>query len=167
MTPCGYIYGIDPGTTQSALIVWSPEKLSYIYDTNDVIRKTVRTFTEGHLFIEMMNFQGRFGLGQESLTTCAWIGRFYEAAQVSVTMILRRDVPLFWCGSNRAKDSDIAQAVRDRIGGKGNKRQPGPTHGVASHGWQALAVAAMGMELLYGGRLKLEESEMRQYNGRK
>lgn len=167
MKPQGYIYGIDPGTTQSALIVWSPEKLSYIYDDNSKIKSLVSSFNEGHMFIEMMNYQGRFGVGKETFGTCVEIGRFYEAARVPVTLITRNDIRLHWCQSVRAKDGDVTQVLKDTIGDKGTVKNPGPTHGVSSHGWQALAVAAMGMELLYDGKLKLEESELRQYNERR
>lgn len=166
MKPRGFIYGIDPGTTQSALIVWSPDKLSYICDDNSKVKNLVSSFREGHLFIEMMCCQGRFNVGRETFKTLVTIGRFYEAARIPVTLIERDDVKLHWCQSKRAKDGDITQVLKDRIGDKGTSKNPGPTYGVASHGWQALAVAAMGMELLYEGKLKLEQSNIRQYDGR-
>ena len=61
-------------------------------------------------------------------------------------MIYRKDVKLHLCGSPRAKDSNIRQALIDRFGpGKekaiGLKKTPGPLYGVKSHVWAALAVA--------------------------
>lgn len=165
--PNDLIYGIDPGTSQSALIVWSDDKMSYIYENNAKIKNLVSSFRSGWLFIEMMNYQGRFGIGKETFKTCVEIGRFYEASRVPVTLITRNDVKLYWCQSVRAKDGDVTQVLKDRIGDKGTAKNPGPTYRVASHGWQALAVAAMGMELLYSNRLKLEQSNIRQYDGRK
>jgi hypothetical protein len=41
----------------------------------------------------------------------------------------------------RAKDQNIRQALIDRLGPPGTKKNPGPTYGVTSHMWSALAVA--------------------------
>jgi hypothetical protein len=41
----------------------------------------------------------------------------------------------------RAKDANIRQALLDLIGPQGTKAQPGPTYGIKSHTWAALAVA--------------------------
>jgi hypothetical protein len=41
----------------------------------------------------------------------------------------------------RAKDANIRQALIDKIGPQGTKAQPGPTYGIKSHSWAALAVA--------------------------
>jgi len=45
------------------------------------------------------------------------------------------------CGSVRAKDSNIRQALIDRVGPQGKKHSPGPTYGLAKHDWAALAIA--------------------------
>jgi len=41
----------------------------------------------------------------------------------------------------RAKDANIRQALLDLIGPQGTKKTPGPTYGIKSHTWAALAVA--------------------------
>jgi hypothetical protein len=60
-------------------------------------------------------------------------------------MLPRKDVKLHLCGSPRAKDANIRQALLDRYGGKekaiGSKHQRGPLYGIRSHLWAALAVA--------------------------
>lgn len=57
----------------------------------------------------------------------------------------RRAVKLHLCGSMRAKDGNIRQALVDRFGGQaqavGTKKAPGPLFGLSSHRWSALAVA--------------------------
>lgn len=159
MKPTRTLYGIDPGTTQSALIVWTPDgKITQIIDDNEKIRVLLRRqmtlceVQDFHVYIEMIQCMG-MAVGQETFKTVVWIGRFVEVLIDNArnhhhsTLILRNDVRLNMCGSPRAKDPNVAQAVRDKIGEKGTAKNPGPTYGVSSHGWQALAVAVTGLEL--------------------
>ena len=51
------------------------------------------------------------------------------------------------CGSARAKDANVRQAIIDRfagVGGKavavGTKKTPGPLYGISNHKWSALAL---------------------------
>ena len=41
----------------------------------------------------------------------------------------------------RAKDGNVRQALIDLIGEQGTKKNKGPTYGISSHSWAALAVA--------------------------
>jgi hypothetical protein len=72
-----------------------------------------------------------------------WIGRFIQAwrSPDSAKLVYRRDVKLHVCGSPKAKDPNIRQALIDLLGPAGTKRAPGPTYGVRSHAWAALGVA--------------------------
>jgi len=101
------------------------------------------------LAIEMVASYG-MAVGREVFETCVWIGRFQQAwhAPEAVRLIYRRDVKLHLCGSARAKDSNIRQAVIDLLGPPGTKREPGPTYGVRSHAWSALAVAVTARAVL-------------------
>jgi hypothetical protein len=80
-------------------------------------------------------------VGSSTFETCVWIGRFSEIARVDVELIFRKDIKLFLCGTMRAKDANIRQALLDLIGPQGTKKTPGPTYGIKSHTWAALAVA--------------------------
>jgi hypothetical protein len=80
-------------------------------------------------------------VGASTFETCVWIGRFIEVARVDVELIFRKDIKLFLCGTMRAKDANIRQALIDKIGPQGTKKTPGPTYGIKSHSWAALAVA--------------------------
>jgi hypothetical protein len=81
--------------------------------------------------------------------TCVWIGRFVQEWETLTgaepLRVFRREVKLHLCGSPRAKDANIRQALIDRYGGKeaaiGRKASPGPLHGVSGDVWSALAVA--------------------------
>lgn len=100
--------------------------------------------------IEMIASYG-MAVGKEVFETCLWIGRFIQAAGLErVRLIYRKDVKLHLCGSPRAKDANIRQALIDRWGGKaeaiGNVKRPGPLYAVKSHAWAALGVAVTALE---------------------
>jgi hypothetical protein len=67
-----------------------------------------------------------------------------------VSLVFRRDVKLHLCDSPRAKDGNVRQALLDRLGPQGTKKAPGPTYGVKSHEWAALAVAVYGWDMTFG-----------------
>lgn len=139
------ILAIDPGTTESG---WVRYGYSGVFGSgvtpndellHDLQRESDVSIT---LAIEMIASYG-MAVGREVFETCVWIGRFQQAwhSPDSVRLVYRRDVKLHLCGSPRAKDANIRQALIDRIGPQGTKKQPGPTYGVKSHAWAALGVA--------------------------
>lgn len=88
-------------------------------------------------------------VGASVFETCFWAGRIAEAlGGDDVQRIARANVKLHLCGSRRAKDTNIRQALVDRFGGVAGKRaaiglkkSPGPLYGTRQHMWAALAVA--------------------------
>ena len=145
------ILTIDPGTTESGWCVFkdSVVRTSGVLDNDELIEwidgdPDLRGFT---LAIEMIASYG-MPVGAEVFETCVWIGRFKQAWHTpdAVRLIYRRDVKLHLCGSARAKDGNIRQALIDKLGPQGTKKQPGPTYGVKSHAWAALAVAVTASE---------------------
>ena len=137
------ILAIDPGTTQSGycLLVNNKVSASGVQANEDMLR-TVRASTADGLAIEMIASYG-MPVGKEVFETCVWIGRFQEAwPDLRTTrLVYRRDVKLHLCGSPRAKDANIRQALLDKLGPVGTKAAPGPLYGVKSHAWAAVAVA--------------------------
>lgn len=142
------ILAIDPGTEQSG---WA------IYEDGEVIDSGVASNTDimlslsnpaggfnmcERLAIEMVASYG-MAVGREVFETCVWIGRFQQLWKFprSVLKVYRKDVKLHLCGTTKAKDANIRQALIDKIGPQGTKKSPGPTYGVKSHAWAALAVA--------------------------
>jgi hypothetical protein len=104
----------------------------------------------GRVAIEMIASYG-MAVGKEVFETCVWIGRFVQVAGPEcVRLVYRKDVKLHLCGSPRAKDPNVRQALIDRWGGKaeaiGNVKKPGPLYAVKSHAWPALAVAVTAAE---------------------
>lgn len=100
------------------------------------------TFSLAALAIEMVASYG-MPVGRETFETVRWIGRFQQAwhSPEEVRLVYRRDVKLYLCGSMKAKDANVRQALIDKLGPVGTKANPGPLYGVKSHAWSALAVA--------------------------
>ena len=154
-----YIFAIDPGTTQSAWVCYSPESKriimkmiesneSLLTRIRDMNRKSVST-----LAIEMVASYG-MPVGREVFETCVWIGRFVEAAGMPFRFIYRMEVKMHLCHNSRAKDSNIRQAILDRYpqtgGGKtpqvGTAKKPGPLFGFKKDLYSALGVAIVATE---------------------
>ena len=142
------ILAIDPGNVESAYVkldknlypkefgkienVWLLPKLL----DNDFV-KDVK-----YLAIEMVASYG-MAVGKEIFETCVWIGRFDQALfgkNIYRTFIYRKEEKINLCGSLKAKDSNIIQALKDRFGDKGTKKNPGWFYGFKKDIWQAYAV---------------------------
>ncbi|WP_197497489.1 hypothetical protein [Cupriavidus sp. D384] len=139
------ILAIDPGTTESGWVLLDRDivVMSGVMPNADVVSMlAVGSKGPYTLAIEMIASYG-MAVGREVFETCVWIGRFKQAwhSPEAVRLVYRRDVKLHLCGSPRAKDANIRQALLDLIGPQGTKKQPGPTYGVKSHAWAALGVA--------------------------
>ena len=143
---------VDPGTTHSGLVIYSPDgsvMASLVLENAEVIGE-LNAHPHLPVAIEMIASYG-MAVGKEVFETCVWIGRFVQVAGVDrVRLVYRKDVKMHLCGSPRAKDANIRQALIDRYGGKalaiGTKKQPGALYHVKSHAWAALAVAVTASE---------------------
>jgi len=150
-----FVYGLDPGTEQSALVVYDaargrirlhatlPNAKLLAHDLDP----DVRMDATAALVIEEFECYG-MAVGREVLQAVLWSGRFYQAwGSVRTAHLLpRRAVKLHLCHSARATDANIRQAILDRFGPSklaaiGTKKQPGPLYGVKGHEYAALAVA--------------------------
>jgi hypothetical protein len=145
------LLAIDPGTHESGWVEYRDGK---VWESgvapNHLLLDKVRETSADALAIEMIASYG-MAVGREVFETCVWIGRFVQAWKQpeAVKLVYRRDVKLHLCGSPKAKDANIRQALIDLFpatgGGKipqiGTKAQPGPLFGVSSHAWAALGVA--------------------------
>jgi hypothetical protein len=149
------ILAIDPGPVQSGFVRFSGSRVieSGLLPNDEMLEKT-RSATgrmeASELAIEMIASYG-MPVGREVFETCVWIGRFQQVwtTPEDVRLVFRRDVKLHLCGTPRAKDPNVRQALIDLfppIGGGavpqiGVKAAPGPLYGISSHAWAALGVA--------------------------
>lgn len=146
------ILAIDPGTTESGYVILDGEDIyaSGVLGNDDMLEliqwRDLRN-CDDRLAIEMIASYG-MPVGAEVFETCVWIGRFIQAFRDPdmVELIYRKDAKLHLCGTTKAKDPNIRQALIDKLGPQGNKKAPGPTYGVKSHAWAALAVAVTASE---------------------
>ena len=143
------IFAVDPGPEQSGWCWYEDGKvLEAGCDGNLVLRfrlgSTLRMRDELRIAIEMIQSYGQV-VGASTFQTCVEIGRFLQiAGEDRATLIPRPTVKNVLCGTSRAKDKDVWQAIKDRFGGEsavGTKKAPGPLYGVKSHARMALAVA--------------------------
>ncbi len=137
---------IDPGSKESAIVVWDGHEIHMKekWDNSAVFDWLRSNACCDIVVIEKVASYG-MAVGEEVFETCRQAGRFDAAASVSsklpVFHIPRKEVKLHLCGQNRAKDSNIIQALKDRFGDKGTKANPGLTFGLKADMWQAFALA--------------------------
>lgn len=160
------ILAIDPGTTESGWVLYHHGRIrsvidSGVADNHDVLRWVQAGQGADVLAIEMIANMG-MAVGTSTFTTVRWIGRFQQAWRdpEAVKFILRHQVKQHLCGTQKAKDPNIRQALLDLIGTQGTKKEPGPTYGVKSHAWAALGVAVTAqaqMKPAYAAPMTLRE----------
>lgn len=160
-----YIVAIDPGTTESGVciidsanykpIAHGKFKNESVYDFINENMKILFSLhyredsedDEYEFAIEMIASYGK-AVGIEVFETCVWIGRFTEmfGNAFKVSRIYRKDEKMNLCGSMKAKDPNIIQALVDRFApgeknyGKGTKKNPGWFYNFNHDVWQAYAV---------------------------
>jgi len=142
---------IDPGTDKSGYVLYRNGTVleSGILVNGDMIAIITASYAD-ELAIEMIASYG-MAVGQEVFETCVWIGRFMQTwGDRNLHRIPRREVKLHLCGSMRAKDTNVWQALLDKLGPVGTKATPGPLYGVKSHARAALALAVAADETMGG-----------------
>lgn len=143
------IFAIDPGPTQSGWVLFDAGAVvqSGVDDNHELLPWVRHGQHAEVLAIEMIASMG-LSVGQSVFDTVRWIGRFQQAWRdpEAVRLVYRHQVKTHLCGTQRAQDTNIRQRLLDLLGPQGTKRAPGPTYGVKSHAWSALAVAVTVLE---------------------
>lgn len=148
------VYAIDPGNEYSAFCIIDADTLRpLLFDKlpNEDVYRDIRDskFDEGdRAVIEMVESFG-MPVGREVFETVFWIGRFYEALsrKCQVDRIYRKEEKLHICGTNKAKDANIRQALVDRFAqhdfktGKGTAKNRDWFYGFRADIWQAYSCA--------------------------
>ena len=137
-------FAIDPGTKQSGWVLFDDGKVidSGVSDNHNLIVWVKAGQGADLLAIEMIASMG-MSVGQTTFETVRWIGRLQQAWHdpEAVQLVYRHQVKQHLCGTQVARDTNIRQRLLDLLGPQGVKKSPGPTYGVKSHAWSALAVA--------------------------
>jgi hypothetical protein len=141
------ILAIDPGNVESAYVLMGEnlKPVEFGKIPNEEMLSTVNTYnvlqTVDDFAIEMVASYG-MPVGESIFETVFWIGRFWEETGniTRKARIYRKDVKMNLCGSMKAKDSNIRQALIDRFGVVGVKKAPGWFYGFKADIWSAYAV---------------------------
>jgi hypothetical protein len=144
------LLAIDPGTTHSGWVMYANGvPLRGGVDENHELLLIIACHS-GPVAIEEIRSYG-MAIGQETIDTIRWIGRFQQVAGGDrVRLIPRKNVCQHICNTASAKDPNIRAALIDRYGGKaeavGTIKKQGPLYWVKTHMWPALAVAVTATE---------------------
>ena len=161
------ILAIDPGSTESGWCIIDADTCKPIRfgkTPNAGLRDSIIRGDFHDCDGSWMEMIGHYGTGMPAgktvFDTCVWIGRFTEAIRLTPqappqpALVLRPTVKAHVCGSAKAKDPNVRQALVDRFAkgqpnhGKGTKAHPGWFHGVRSDVWQAYALAVYAADQL-------------------
>lgn len=154
------ILALDPGNTQTGYaVIEMPEFRLIKFGKADntallaLVANADVLYDVDAVAIEMVASFG-MAVGREVFETCVWIGRFHQAADHPNThYVYRKEEKEVLCGSLRAKDGNIRQALIDRYArhdlknGKGTKANPDVFYGVSKDVWAAIAVGVTYFEL--------------------
>ena len=140
------VLGLDPGTEQSALVIWGDGRKIWDHriDDNELILEFIegaKSYDGSVLALEKVESFG-MPVGKEILRTVFWSGRFAQAwTPKRFVEVTRKEVKLHLCGSHRATDANIRCALIDRFGKPGVKAAKGLLYGLKGHEYAAFAVA--------------------------
>lgn len=137
------IMAIDPGNVESAYCLidektYKPVEFGKIDNTLMLVKLGELKYNK--LIIEMIASYG-MPVGASVFETCVWIGRFIQRRQCpDFEYIYRKEEKMNLCYSMKAKDSNIRQALIDRFGEVGTKKNQGFFYGFKKDIWAAFAV---------------------------
>jgi hypothetical protein len=141
------LLAVDPGPTESAFVIWNGMEIIQKgkVANNDLFPGIGVGACLDMMAIEMIASYG-MAVGAEVFETCVVVGQFMErwksySGGLPLLRVPRLKVKSHLCHSAKANDANIRQALIDRLGPPGKKKQPGPTFGVSGDVWAALAVA--------------------------
>lgn len=146
------ILAIDPGSNESA---WAAidhvnedvHRLRFGKCLNERMFDVLQENAWATVVIERVASYG-MAVGASVFDTCYWGGRFQQACPdpEEVQWVFRKEVKLHLCGSPRAKDANIRQAIIDRFGGLQATKKGGPLHKCSKDMWAAIAVGLTWMD---------------------
>ena len=159
------VLAVDPGSTESALALIDERyrPLEFGKRPNTELLELLPELAAGaHVAIELIGHYGTgMPAGRTVFDTCIWTGRFIQAlAPEPVELVLRPTVKAHVCGTAKASDANVGQALVDRFAhgagnhGKGTKARPGFFHGFRADVWQAYALAVQYLDT-HGDRTHL------------
>jgi hypothetical protein len=157
MTMSRYVLAIDPGNVESAWARINQDTcrpLDIGKAPNDRLRAMLASVSPTTLVaVEMIASYG-MPVGKEVFDTVLAVGRYQQIVdqargEGATLLVYRKDVKVHHCGTTKAKDANVTQALVDRFAsgvsnkGKGTVKAPGWFYGFRADIWQAYAVAVL------------------------
>ena len=145
------VLAIDPGPEKSAFVAWdgktvvehgietNDDLIAIIKGLNTALKNSGAAVGSATLVVEQIKSYG-MAVSDSIFDTVFWSGRFAQAWKGNWVRIPRMDVKIHLCHDSRAKDTNIRQALIDRFGVPGTKKDPGMLYGIKADEWAALAV---------------------------
>ena len=143
------ILSIDAGTIESGYCLsegYKPLRFGKI--SNEDLLQIVKKEEYDVLVYEAFQSYG-MPVGQTTIDSITWNGRYIQSAldrEKRVEHIFRREEKLCLCGTMKAKDTNIRQALIDRFAqfdfknGKGTKKRKDYFYGFSKDSWTAMAI---------------------------
>lgn len=151
MDETNLVLGIDPGPEEHGVVLWDPAasrvRRAMNMRTIELQRYILDACEPGRDVIACEWIQS-FGMkvGVSVFQTALSVGMIHAVAP-GMRFVYRIQIKMHLCQSARAKDPNVRQALIDRFGECGTKKQPGPLYGISKHLWSALAVAVYAAEV--------------------
>lgn len=148
------ILAIDPGNIESGWVLYDSNARKVEFGgtaPNEQIMGMIKGGAYGAFAIERIAAMG-MAVGETVFQTVFWTGRMFQEALHKlgdirfIRRVKRAEEKIHLCGSMKAKDGNIRQALIDKLGEPGTKKNPGPTYGISGDAWAALAVAVVAAE---------------------
>jgi hypothetical protein len=153
MTDVRSIFALDPGPKKTA---WfeielgnqfckDPYGLWAFGETDNL--NILHTIPQNYNRVVVCEEIASFGMpvGAETFETVRWEGEYRHlcrALGIEFQPVKRHDIKMHHCHSARASDANIHQALIDRFGKKGTKKNPGKTFGISGKDvWSAFSIA--------------------------
>ena len=137
------VLAIDPGNAVSGVVRFDGSRVLFsgVIENQDVLR-IIADDNSDLLAIELFVATNQ-RLGNESIETIHWGGRFHQSSgdPDSVVLVPRSHVKKALGLTHHHGDKEVNAALLRVVGAKGTKANPGPCYGVSSHAWAALGVA--------------------------
>lgn len=150
---------IDPGTTQSAGVVWQDgELVDRLLEDNSRVRQWLEE--QPHNAEQPVSFVfekvSSYGMpvGESIFQTCFWTGIFIEKTshkRAPIYLVPRTTIKKLLKARN---DSGVRRRLIERFGEPGTKANPGFTYGLKKDLWQAFGLAVVTEELLQRDELR-------------
>lgn len=149
------IIALDVGTTESAYCIINKKTytpLLFGKILNEDLLNIVKSEKYDTFVYEEFQSYG-MPIGYTTMQSILWNGRYIQIAVdrgIGIEKVARKEEKMNICGSMKAKDSNIRQALIDRFGVVGTIKEKGFFYGFKKDIWSAYAVGITYLDRIKG-----------------